>query len=206
MTTVHRVFNFSAGPAVLPLPVLEEIQRDLVALPGVGMSVLEISHRSKAFEDDPRRGRSRHPRAGRHPVELQGAVSAGRREPAVLDGADEPARRRADRRLHRLRIVGGEGDQGSEEGRHGQRRGDDQGRELLAAARSSRAEADAGRGVRPHDVEQHDRGHRVPARCPTSATRRSSATPRRTCSAGRSTSRGTRSSTPARRRTWDRPA
>ena len=50
MTTVHRVYNFSAGPAVLPLPVLEEIQRDLVALPGVGMSILEISHRSKTFE------------------------------------------------------------------------------------------------------------------------------------------------------------
>ena len=50
MTTVNRVLNFSAGPAVLPLSVLEQIQRDLVALPGVGMSVLEISHRSKAFE------------------------------------------------------------------------------------------------------------------------------------------------------------
>jgi len=50
MATVHRVFNFSAGPAVLPLPVLEEIQRDLVSLPGVGMSILEISHRSAPFE------------------------------------------------------------------------------------------------------------------------------------------------------------
>src|SRR4029450_9138255 len=50
MSVVHRVYNFSAGPAVLPLSVLDEIQRDLVALPGVGMSVLEISHRSKAFE------------------------------------------------------------------------------------------------------------------------------------------------------------
>jgi phosphoserine aminotransferase len=50
MTTVHRVHNFAAGPAVLPLPVLEEMQRDLVALPGVGMSILEISHRSKTFE------------------------------------------------------------------------------------------------------------------------------------------------------------
>jgi len=49
--TATRVFNFSAGPAVLPLPVLEEAQRDLVALPGVGMSVMEISHRSKTFED-----------------------------------------------------------------------------------------------------------------------------------------------------------
>jgi phosphoserine aminotransferase len=48
---MNRIFNFSAGPAVLPLPVLEEAQRNLVELPGVGMSVLEISHRSKAFED-----------------------------------------------------------------------------------------------------------------------------------------------------------
>ena len=48
---MHRVYNFSAGPAVLPLPVLEEAQRDLVALPGVGMSVMEISHRSKAFDE-----------------------------------------------------------------------------------------------------------------------------------------------------------
>jgi phosphoserine aminotransferase len=50
-TTQTRVFNFSAGPAVLPLEVLEEAQRDLITLPGVGMSILEISHRSKPFED-----------------------------------------------------------------------------------------------------------------------------------------------------------
>ena len=46
-----RIFNFSAGPAVLPVPVLEEAQRDMVSLPGVGMSVMEISHRSKTFDD-----------------------------------------------------------------------------------------------------------------------------------------------------------
>ena len=50
MSIAQRVHNFAAGPAVLPLPVLEEIQRDLIALPGVGMSILEISHRSKPFE------------------------------------------------------------------------------------------------------------------------------------------------------------
>jgi phosphoserine aminotransferase len=48
--TTQRVYNFSSGPAMLPLPVLEEAQRDLLALPGVGMSVLEISHRSAAFD------------------------------------------------------------------------------------------------------------------------------------------------------------
>jgi phosphoserine aminotransferase len=46
----NRVFNFSAGPAVLPEPVLKKAQEDLFALPGVGMSVLEISHRSATFE------------------------------------------------------------------------------------------------------------------------------------------------------------
>ena len=46
----ERIHNFSAGPAILPVPVLEEAQRDMLSLPGVGMSVMEISHRSKTFE------------------------------------------------------------------------------------------------------------------------------------------------------------
>jgi phosphoserine aminotransferase len=50
-TTTARILNFSAGPAVLPVDVLEEAQRDLLSLPGVGMSILEISHRSKTFDD-----------------------------------------------------------------------------------------------------------------------------------------------------------
>ena len=50
MPTTTRVLNFSSGPAVLPVPVLEQVQRDLVTLPGVGMSVMEISHRSATFE------------------------------------------------------------------------------------------------------------------------------------------------------------
>jgi len=47
----ERVFNFGAGPAVLPVPVLEQIRDHLPALPGVGMSVLEISHRSPVFDE-----------------------------------------------------------------------------------------------------------------------------------------------------------
>ncbi|HVF57505.1 MAG TPA: 3-phosphoserine/phosphohydroxythreonine transaminase [Pyrinomonadaceae bacterium] len=47
----ERIFNFSAGPAVLPVPVLEEAQRDMLSLPGVGMSVMEISHRSRTFDE-----------------------------------------------------------------------------------------------------------------------------------------------------------
>ena len=48
-TATERVFNFSPGPAVMPLPVLEQAQRELVCLPGYGMSVLEMSHRSAGF-------------------------------------------------------------------------------------------------------------------------------------------------------------
>lgn len=43
------VFNFSAGPAILPKPVLEEAQRDLLDISGSGISVLESSHRSKEY-------------------------------------------------------------------------------------------------------------------------------------------------------------
>ena len=48
-TVTERVFNFSPGPAVMPLPVLEQAQRELICLPGYGMSLLEMSHRSEGF-------------------------------------------------------------------------------------------------------------------------------------------------------------
>jgi phosphoserine aminotransferase len=48
---MERIHNFSAGPAILPVPVLEEAQREMLSLPGVGMSVMEISHRSKTFDE-----------------------------------------------------------------------------------------------------------------------------------------------------------
>ncbi|MDN5570952.1 MAG: 3-phosphoserine/phosphohydroxythreonine transaminase [Propionibacteriaceae bacterium] len=44
-----RVFNFSAGPAMLPLEVLERAQRELIDWDGSGMSVMEVSHRGRAF-------------------------------------------------------------------------------------------------------------------------------------------------------------
>ncbi len=47
---MDRVYNFSPGPAVLPLAVLKEAQAELLSLPGIGVSPLEISHRSPWFE------------------------------------------------------------------------------------------------------------------------------------------------------------
>lgn len=46
---MSRVYNFSAGPAVLPDAVLEQVRDDIPDWQGSGMSVMEISHRSKAF-------------------------------------------------------------------------------------------------------------------------------------------------------------
>ncbi|MBP1742078.1 MAG: phosphoserine aminotransferase, partial [Deltaproteobacteria bacterium] len=45
-----RVHNFNPGPAALPLSVLEEIRDEFLDFKGTGMSVIEVSHRSKQFE------------------------------------------------------------------------------------------------------------------------------------------------------------
>ncbi len=45
----ERAYNFSPGPAVLPLPVLEKVQKELLNYRECGASILEISHRSKDF-------------------------------------------------------------------------------------------------------------------------------------------------------------
>ena len=48
---MNRVFNFSAGPSMLPLSVLEKAQKELVSYGSSGMSVMEMSHRSKVYDD-----------------------------------------------------------------------------------------------------------------------------------------------------------
>lgn len=45
-----RVFNFSAGPSVLPVPVLEQVAREMLCLPGTGVSILELGHRTPPFK------------------------------------------------------------------------------------------------------------------------------------------------------------
>jgi phosphoserine aminotransferase len=61
--TVHRAFNFNAGPGALPLSVLERIREELLDYAGTGMSVMEMSHRSTEFEainDKAEQGLRRH--------------------------------------------------------------------------------------------------------------------------------------------------
>jgi phosphoserine aminotransferase len=50
MSPIKRVRNFNAGPSVLPVPVLEQAQAEMLDYQGCGMSVMEMSHRSKEFE------------------------------------------------------------------------------------------------------------------------------------------------------------
>ena len=48
---MSRVYNFSAGPAVLPEEVLKEAAEEMLDYNGSGMSVMEMSHRSKVFDE-----------------------------------------------------------------------------------------------------------------------------------------------------------
>jgi phosphoserine aminotransferase len=161
MTAVHRVHNFSAGPAVLPVSVLEEIQRDLVSLPGVGMSILEISHRSAAFEAILAQAEADIRALAAIPSNykvlfLQGGASLQfsmvpmnlLTSGATADYIDSGSW--AEKAIKEAKRVGTVNVAATTKGR-----------ELFARAASGRAEADAGRGVRPHDVEQHDRGDRI---------------------------------------------
>lgn len=50
MGTYNRVYNFSAGPSMLPVEVLEKVQKDLLNYEGSGQSVMEMSHRSKEYQ------------------------------------------------------------------------------------------------------------------------------------------------------------
>ena len=45
-----RIYNFSAGPSMLPVPVLEKARDDMMNYGGSGMSVMEMSHRSKVYD------------------------------------------------------------------------------------------------------------------------------------------------------------
>ena len=74
---MSRVYNFSAGPAVLPEEVLKEAAAEMLDYNGTGMSVMEMSHRSKAFEEII------------NSAEQEGVVHAGRSVSAICYDPDE---------------------------------------------------------------------------------------------------------------------
>ena len=180
-----RVYNFSAGPAVLPLPALEEAQRDLLALPGVGISILEISHRSATFKQIIEKAEANLRKLlaipdDYHVLFLQGGAQLqfAMVPMNLLRGSGQVGR------LHHDRLLGQEGHEGGQDpGRraHGLRRRREQ---LPPHSRPGRAGAGLRRRLRPHHLERDHPGHAVrrPSRRP--ATCRWCATPRATSSAG----------------------
>ena len=63
---MSRVYNFSAGPAVLPEEVLKEAADEMLDYRGSGMSVMEMSHRSKVFDEHHQGGRAGSARSDEH--------------------------------------------------------------------------------------------------------------------------------------------
>ena len=86
---MKRAFNFSAGPAALPLEVLEEAAAELFDYRGTGMSVMEMSHRSDGVRRDRAARGSGPARVARRLRRLRGAVSSGRCYRAVRCGAPQ---------------------------------------------------------------------------------------------------------------------
>ena len=92
---MRTVYNFNAGPAMLPPPVLEQVQAELRDYQGRGMSIMEMSHRSKEYEAINAQAEAGFKRLLGVGDGYRVAVPPGRRLDAVRHGADElPAARR----------------------------------------------------------------------------------------------------------------
>ena len=104
---MSRVYNFSAGPAVLPEAVLKEAAAEMLDYRGTGMSVMEMSHRSKSYDDIIKAAES----DLRDLLQISDnyrVLHAGRRIPAVRHGSHEPDEEPGSR-LHYHRTVGEKG-------------------------------------------------------------------------------------------------
>ncbi len=84
-----RVYNFSAGPSMLPEAVLKTAQAELLDYHGSGMSVMEMSHRSKWFDEIIQNTETAMRRVLNIPDNYKIGFLPGRRDPAVRHGAAE---------------------------------------------------------------------------------------------------------------------
>jgi len=158
-----RTFNFSAGPAVLPVPVLEEAQRDMLSLPGVGMSVMEISHRSKTFDEiigqaDKSLRELLDIPSNYQILFLQGGASL---QFSMVPMNFLPADGSADYVI--TGSLGEEGFEGSEEGGSCKCRGYDGGRRLYSRSCPGRDQSESWRFICTHHDERNNRRCRVEA-------------------------------------------
>ena len=83
----NRIYNFSAGPSMLPVPVLERCAADMLNYQGSGMSVMEMSHRSKVYDGIIKESEA----TLRRVLSIPDNYKAGRRYHPVCSDPDEPA-------------------------------------------------------------------------------------------------------------------
>ena len=152
---MERVFNFAPGPSMLPLPVLEQIQKELLCYGSTGMSVMEMSHRSKMYLDIFNQTVADLREVMAIPDHYKGASSAGRRDRHVRGRRHEPDGRRPCR-LRRFRQLRAQRAGRGAEIRRGQRR------RFLPRGKLhpySGLYALPGCEIRPHHDQQHDLRH-----------------------------------------------
>ena len=202
-----RVYNFSPGPAVLPLPVLEEAQRDLLALPGTGISILEISHRSKAFDKIINQAEAN--------LRTLLGIPDNYRVLFLQGGAllqfgmvpDEPAARHGQvGRLHRRRHLEQEGPRRGQDPRRRPRGLGRQAHQFQPRAAAGRTEARPQRRLRLHGQQRDDPGRAVSEGARGGRRAAGLRLVVRLPLAGRCRSRSTASSSPVPRRTPARRA
>ena len=159
MTTATRILNFSSGPAVLPEPVLEKVQRELVSLPGVGMSVMEISHRSATFERIIQKAEADIRALAGVPANykvlfLQGGAS--------LQFSMVPMNLLTDGRTADYIMTGSWAEKAAKEAKRVgavNMTGSTQADNFNRIPRAEECQLHRRCGLRPHDLEQHHRGH-----------------------------------------------
>ena len=203
---MRNVFIFNAGPSVLPEPVLESTSKAILNFAGTGMSIMEVSHRSKQFDAllietvDLLKKVMQIPDNYKVLFLQGGATMQFAMIPINLLASGQGCR------LHRHRLLRLPGHQGSQVHRQGECRCIHQGPELHEAAQRGRDQAHQGRSILPHYVEQHHLRHPVadiPGYGQCAAWLRTCLP---TSCPGRSMCRNSDLSMRAHRRTWGLPA
>ncbi len=112
---MEHIYNFSAGPAVLPAEVLQQARDEMLDWHGSGMSVMEMSHRGKEFMSIAAKVEADLRELAGIPANYKVLFLSGGASSAICHGAHEPAARKKKRQLRQYGRVVQESHQGSEE-------------------------------------------------------------------------------------------
>lgn len=107
-----RIFNFNPGPSALPLEILEEAAREMTDWRNTGMSILEISHRSAAYQEIHDETIELFRRLMKSPLRQKHPIHTGRRQSPICHGACQFSHKPAGR-LYEYRSMGRKSHEGS---------------------------------------------------------------------------------------------